>query len=127
MSKELKRLKAKAWKVFSEYIRQRDADNYGICACVTCGKRRHWKEMHAGHFVKRGYTAVLFDEHNVHAQCPACNTFKGGMQDEYARYIIDTYGLDEFNRLLNMKHEISSMKEEDYLNIIEKYGDKHGS
>ena len=37
-------LKGKLDRLFSEYIRRRDADA-GYCRCVTCGKLQHWREM----------------------------------------------------------------------------------
>lgn len=118
----LKNLKKKAWNNFSKWIRLRDTNETGFCKCCTCGTVKHWKEMHAGHFVKSGHSAVKFDEHNVHAQCPSCNTFKGGMQDEYSRFIIETYGIEEFNRLLDSK-KIAYFKRtrQDYEDIVEKY------
>jgi hypothetical protein len=31
--------------VFSQYIRLRDADKNGICSCITCGAKVHWKNI----------------------------------------------------------------------------------
>ena len=118
----LKHLKKRAWDTFSKWIRNRDADDMGFCKCVTCEKRGHWKLFHAGHFVKSGHAILKFDEHNVHAQCPSCNTYRGGMQDEYAKFIIDRYGLKEFNRIMELK-KVTSFKRnrQDYEEIVESY------
>jgi hypothetical protein len=82
----------KLWKVFSEYIRMRDADDRGICHCATCGKPVFWKEADAGHFVTRNKKTVKFDERNVHAQCSRCNRFLGGEQYRMGLYIDNKYG-----------------------------------
>ncbi len=65
---------------FSRYIRLRDADKFGYCTCITCGKKLHWKECHAGHFQTRGKTATRWEEYNVNVQCPFCNTYRYGEQ-----------------------------------------------
>ena len=48
--------------------------------------------MHAGHFVDARYGATLFDETNVHAQCPQCNVYFRGEPLKYRREIIRLYG-----------------------------------
>ena len=92
-------------RIFSRYVRLRDADENGTVTCVTCGKLAHWKEVHAGHFVKRQHMAVRFHTANVHPQCCRCNLYMGGCQDEYAAYIVQTYGYDMLTQLLQAKRE----------------------
>ena len=82
----------KLWKVFSEYIRRKDADAEGMIECYTCYTTRHYKQMHAGHFVSRNAKAVKFDEQNVKPQCPTCNTFNEGMSWAFGTRLDDEYG-----------------------------------
>jgi hypothetical protein len=77
---------------FSKYIRLRDADKNGVCRCITCRTPHYWKDMHAGHFVLRDRKPTRWDERNVHAQCPHCNSFRSGEQDEHGRAIDRLYG-----------------------------------
>lgn len=79
--------KDKLWRIFSRYIRLRDN---GIC--FTCGIRKHYKEMQAGHFI---HNVLDFDEMNVNAQCVQCNKFKHGMGQEYAIRLLNKYGQDK--------------------------------
>ena len=58
----------KADKWFSIYIRLRDANNEGICSCITCGKMFLWKNVDCGHYVKRQFQGTRFNEKNSHAQ-----------------------------------------------------------
>ncbi len=74
-------------KVFSEYIRRKDADVNGNVKCVTCSKISHYKTMHCGHFQPRQYKTTRWEEDNVAVQCPGCNTFRGGEQYLFARYL----------------------------------------
>ena len=88
-------------KVFSEYIRRRDTDLNGEVKCCTCNTRLHWKKMDAGHWIRRSRSILLrFDERNCHAQCITCNQFKGGNLEEYDRFILNTYGMNVLDELI---------------------------
>lgn len=89
----------KLWKVFSQFIRLRDADENGYCRCFTCGKVVHWKECHAGHGIPRQFKAVKYNEMNVHAQCVSCNTFQQGRQKRFGDKLNYLYGEETWNRL----------------------------
>jgi len=86
-----KYIKNTADKVFSQYIRAKGADRHGYCKCITCGKREHWKDMDAGHYVTRARWGTRFDEDNVFPQCRRCNRFEEGRKPEFTRYLRDRY------------------------------------
>lgn len=65
----IKELKEKLDKVFSYYIRLRDADENGYCKCCTCGKKFHWKKIQNGHWISRGKLSTRFHEQNCNSQC----------------------------------------------------------
>lgn len=85
-------LKRKADTLFSQAVRLRDSDKDGFGNCITCEKRIHWKQAHAGHFIKRRYSATRYDEMNVNLQCSACNTFNHGEEYKYSRALDFKYG-----------------------------------
>lgn len=87
-----RRAKERAWTQFSMFVRLRDADEFGRAKCCTCGKRRYWREMDAGHYVTTAKEATKFDENNVHAQCKGCNKWQGGKPVEYEQFIDRKYG-----------------------------------
>ena len=65
--KDLKKLIHKrVWKLMSEYIRSKDADQYGFNYCYTCGAKKHWREFHCGHYK---HDRLDFDERNLKQQC----------------------------------------------------------
>lgn len=103
-TKSIKSLKAKAWKLFSEYIRRKDADANGIAKCVTCGHEEHWKQMQAGHFIPGRCNSILFEESGVHVQCARCN-YNEGNGPEYYPFMLKTYGQAEIDRLRALRHK----------------------
>lgn len=65
-----KKVKGKAWKILSDYVRMRDFIIYR--RCVSCGKTiNDWKDGDAGHFISMGGHGALtgFNDDNVHLQC----------------------------------------------------------
>lgn len=76
-------------------VRLKAADDDGYCVCITCGARKHWKEMQGGHFIERGKKATKIEEANIHPQCPQCNQW--GMKSTsvvlaYRQAMVDYYG-----------------------------------
>lgn len=120
--KPLSQLIRKADKVFSEYVRRRDAEN-DMVSCCTCGSVKHWKEMHCGHFQSRRHKAIRWEEKNTNSQCSGCNTFRNGEQFKFARYLDSRYGegtAEEMERRRNDKAPGRLEIEE----IIKKYSEK---
>lgn len=71
--------------------------------CVTCHKEKPIdRNLHGGHFIKSTVWPIRWHINNIHAQCVGCNKYLDGNEAMYARYIIDTYGIDEFNRLTDI-------------------------
>ena len=83
---------SKLWKVFSEYIRRRDADSNGICTCFTCCFKGEWKRFDCGHGIGRQHWATRYNEQNNHAQCKRCNGFEGGRREVYKQRMNERYG-----------------------------------
>lgn len=89
----------KLWKVFSTYIRLRDADENGLCKCFTCGFTADWKRFDAGHGIGRQHKATKYDERNNHAQCKRCNGFEGGKREVYKEEVNKRYGPQTWEKL----------------------------
>jgi hypothetical protein len=65
----LPNLLKKAQTVFNAYIRLRDKDN----GCISCNTG---SVEQASHFYSAGqFTALRFNENNVHGSCLRCNYF----------------------------------------------------
>ena len=102
----LPKLKKKAAELLQRLVRMKAADQDGICQCVSCGKKDHWKTMDGGHFISRTYTNHVLREENIHPQCKRCNRFFTGCHDDYRRYMVEMYGEDYVEWLTDTKREI---------------------
>ncbi len=94
------------WKVFSVYIRLRDADKNGNIRCISSGKICHWKEADAGHFIGRRHMATKYHEQNVNAQGRGANRFNGGEQFAYSKAIDKKYGPGTSDKLLVLSRQL---------------------
>jgi hypothetical protein len=78
-------------------VRLKAADEYGFCACVTCNKRYHWKDMQGGHFIGRTKIATKVIEENINPQCRHCN-LRGMKQTSYVlkyrQWMVEMHGED---------------------------------
>ena len=105
-------LKKKADQLFSIYIRKKYAED-GYVACYTCNKKHPIAEMQCGHFVRRVHLATRWSEKNCRPQCFACNVWKRGCYDEFARNLVLECGpeiLDELNRQKNQTVKMTVSK-----------------
>lgn len=69
----------KAWKVVSDFVRQRDWDRYK--RCVSCGAYlESWQKGHAGHWRAWSVCHGIFkyDLRNIALQCASCNYLSDG-------------------------------------------------
>ncbi len=102
--------KKRADRLFSLFIRQRDADGNGYCKCVTCGALHHWRDMDAGHCFSRRHEATRYNEKNVNVQDKKCNLFDQGKQFEHSMFIDKKYGLGTAEKL-NMLSKMSCKRD----------------
>lgn len=116
--------KEQAWKIFSKYIRRKYSDKDGYAECVTCGEKKHWKELQAGHFIDSRNNTVLFCEEIVFPQCVGCNLYKSGNKVEYTLFMLKRgYTTEQIEEFVSMKHRTKKMGIADYQELIDKYTD----
>ncbi len=111
-------------KWFSKYIRARDADESGYLICISCGEPVHWKKADAGHFIKRQYKSVRFNEKNVNGQCRKCNWLLQGNDIEYAKGLIKKWGPGIIEKLELMKNRTLPMGRFELKHIADYYRDR---
>jgi hypothetical protein len=99
----------KLWKVYSVYIRLRDADKNGMIRCITSGRMVHWKDADAGHFISRRHMATKYDERNVNAQSRHDNRFASGEQFKHSKAIDQKWGSGTADKLLVKSRTTSKM------------------
>lgn len=120
----ISKLKSKLDKLFSLYIRQRNKDFDEFVSCFTCGVKKHWKQMHAGHFQSRKHLTTRWDEVNVQVQCPKCNLFNQGEQYKFGLYLDQKYGEGTSDELHQRAMTIVKLSRTDYEEAIKNIENK---
>lgn len=113
--------KEKLDRVFSIYIRTLYADYKGYVKCYTCGKVVEWKEAQCGHFIRRQFTAVRFDERNCRPQCYDCNMIFDGMEESFEEHLREELGEKEVDKLIEIGKQERNYSDEEYKELIHFY------
>lgn len=92
-------------KVFSKYIRLRDAMPGGLFRCISCGKIKPIGQADCGHFHSRTHMSTRFDEDNCHAECRYCNRFSADHLIGYRENLIRKIGEQRYLLLEVKAHE----------------------
>ena len=108
-------------KVFSEFIRQRNANELGITECFTCGKVDHWKKLQCGHFQSRKHYNTRWNEKNCQVQCAGCNVFRYGEQYKFGLYLNKKYGGNISEKLMNDARKVIKLANFELQEIIDHY------
>ncbi len=122
--KTISKLKKDLDKVFSLYIRLRNASKDGIVECWTCGKTAHYKKMHAGHFMSRKHHATRWNEENVQVQCPRCNLFGQGEQYTFGKLLDVRIGEGKSEELQELSRTTVKYMRFEYEDMIKHYKEK---
>ena len=113
-------------RIFSEYIRKKNADKKGFVTCITSQKKYHYSEVDAGHFISRKEMSTRWHEDNVWPQSRFDNRFRYGRQYVYSLALEKKkQGLPKHLYNLSkktVKYSISDLEEmvEKYKNLLEK-------
>ena len=104
-----KTLKNKLDRVFSEFIRLRDAASNGFVRCFCCGKMLPWRDSENMHFIPRQHMSLRYNEINCNAGCTHCNHFMNGNIEAYMMNLKKVHGEDILERLMIIKNTPSKM------------------
>lgn len=110
--------------ILQRIVRMKAADENGYCTCVTCGKVDHYKNMDGAHFISRVKTRHKLLEENIHVCCKKCNGYLGGNYQAYTLFMVDTYGRDFVDELLETQNNTMKwMRSEilDHIQALKKY------
>lgn len=121
-------LTIKADKIFSEYIRKRDAlkTTWSLekCVCITCWELKDYSQFDCWHFISRSSRSTRWEEKNCNAQCKVCNNWWSGRQYEHGKAIDRKYWEWTADLLVRLGNEPQKVTREFLQEIIRKYTDK---
>ena len=92
-------------KVFSQYIRLRDAFSNGTFRCISCGKIKPFDQSDCGHYHSRRHMSTRFDEENCNSECRFCNRFSADHLIGYRENLIKKIGTQRFQMLEVKAHQ----------------------
>lgn len=113
------KLTKKAQDVFNAFIRRRDEDK----PCISCGKPGN----QAGHYYSvKQFSALRYDEDNVHLQCAYCNKYAHGNIQMYRKGLISRIGEERLLRLdtIAIEERIKKWTRTELEHIIKTYAKK---
>ena len=120
--KSLAGLKRELWKVFSLFVRQREADENGMTKCISCDYVGHWKDMDAGHFIPRSLgLSTYFEPRQVWQQCKTCNLSKEGNVYYYGLELKKRFGEGIVDELWTLQKQDKKYYPWEYEELIEHY------
>ena len=113
---------ARADLAFSYFIRQRDANEDGICTCISCGEKSHWTNTENGHYIGRSNQRLRYDEQNCAAQCSPCNRAGCGKSNSIFR--VSRFGMYKRTKDVKRKHRkgLKARYGEDILDVLQERG-----
>ena len=114
----LAKLTRKLDRVFSAWIRGRDAPDNGRGPCYTCTRMAI---LECSHFISRQHRSTRWDERNVHGSCSWCNRWQHGNLAEYYVRLVRDYGQSAVDELLALKRKTVKHSRADLEAMIEQY------
>ncbi len=117
--KSTKSLRKKLWKLVSEYVRRKDADENGYVKCYTCGVERHYKDLDCSHYIHRD--ALDFEINNLRPTCTRCNRFLHGNLGVYAEKLIKEIGEEEISLMRQRSKQVKKYTIGELEDMIQTY------
>ena len=118
----LSKLKKQLDTLYSKWLRMSNADEEGICTCVSCGARLFWKDIQNGHYCSRRHEILRWSPLNTFPQCKKCNIFTEGNKIWYRRNLVDNiFNETKVREIEDKSLEPSPFKRADIEKMIRHY------
>ena len=104
--------------VLSEIVRRKESR----CAfqvtpnCKLRGGERHWRDLHACHFIGRRNESTRFDFDNVDAGCPMCHKYMDEHKNFFRGWKQNQLGIRKYNKLI--ARSLMLTKKDDKLTML---------
>ena len=119
--------------IFNRFIRLRDTlplinRGGGVLVrnglCVSCGVKKPFDQLQAGHFVPADHYIHRYDERNVNAQCVKCNRFMHGNLIGYWLGMEAKWGWQVTHKLAETRNDQRIYTVPELEELIEYYSNK---
>jgi len=100
---------------FSNFIRSRDG-----WTCQKCKKyypEGHRQGLHCSHFFSRRHQSTRYYSKNACAHCFSCHQYLGGNPIEFAKWIEEYLGDEEYEKLIQRKNTICKRTKKEKLEV----------
>lgn len=111
-------------RIFSKYIRLRDAMPSGFIRCISCGQIKEFDRFDCGHYYSRMHMSTRWDEDNCNAECSLCNRFSAEHLIGYRENLIKKIGENRFKLLEVKAHQTKQWSEFELKMLCEYYQKK---
>ena len=111
-------------RIFSVFVRLRDAKKDHSVKCFTCDKVMHWREIQCGHFQSRRFYSTRFHELNCMPQCYACNIGLSGNQYVLGVNLDIKHGKGIADSMFKKSREVKKFTSEEMINMITHYDEE---
>ena len=122
MSKQqsIEQMRQKCLNAFQLLRRLEEADEFGMCTCISTGKRIYYKECDGGHYISRTCRATELEHDNVWPQSKYANQYLHGDYHNYRDSLIRKIGMDRVERIEDLRRawqgsDVEIAKEDLYL------------
>ncbi len=99
----LEKIRQKCLKSFQLLRRLEEADEFGMCTCISTGKREYYQKLDGGHYISRACRATELEHDNIWPQSKYANQYLHGDYHNYRDRLIDKIGLDRVERLEDLR------------------------
>lgn len=117
--KSTKSLRKKLWKLVSEWVRRKDADEHGFNRCYTCEKQDHWKHLNCGHYIHKD--SLDFEVNNLRPQCVRCNQWLSGNLGIYSEKLSKEIGEEEISLMRQRSKQVKKFQIGELEDMINTY------
>lgn len=121
---DYKALVLKLDRLFSQYIRLKDADKDGNVRCFVTEQLMPWTKIQCGHYIPRSHMATRWMEANCFPQSPSSNRYHEENTEPFRQALIRYEGESLVSYLEDMAKRIVKHSEADLKEMIAFYSEK---
>ena len=93
-------------------------NKHGYVKCFTCHRKRHYTEIHCGHYASRKNMCTKFLEINNNPQCEVCNISYNGNRTQYKKALDRKHGTGTADYIDELARKTCKWIKSDMIDLI---------